>query len=123
MVRRFEKLPFFDERFINYGHNKIQWIEHLRYSGFEFNVLSHSYAVDIPHQSLLSRYRVRNRSEYSKTHLQELHSGKARTAWLYREFLYEIRHNQKDESRVLLCLPHGNPLRVVSVIDIEPYDS
>ena len=51
MVRRFEKLPFFDERFINYGHNKIQWIEHLRYSGFEFNVLSHSYAVDIPHQS------------------------------------------------------------------------
>ena len=108
MARRFEKTPLFDERFINYGHNKIQWIEHLRYAGFEFNVLSHSYAVDIPHQSSSTCCCMTDRSQYSKTHLQELHSGKARTAWLYREFLYEIRHNERDESRVLLCLPHGD---------------
>ena len=49
MVRRTEILPLFDERFINYGFNKVQWIENLRYLGFEFSVLSQAFAVDIPH--------------------------------------------------------------------------
>ena len=48
MVRRTEQLPLFDERFINYGFNKVQWIENLRYLGFEFSVLSQAFAVDIP---------------------------------------------------------------------------
>ena len=51
MVRRTEHLPLFDERFINYGFNKVQWIENLRYLGFEFSVLSQAFAVDIPHSS------------------------------------------------------------------------
>lgn len=51
MVRRTEQLPLFDERFINYGFNKVQWIENLRYLGFEFSVLSQAFAVDIPHSS------------------------------------------------------------------------
>ena len=51
MVRRTEILPLFDERFINYGFNKVQWIENLRYLGFEFSVLSQAFAVDIPHPS------------------------------------------------------------------------
>ena len=51
MVRRTEQLPLFDERFINYGLNKVQWIENLRYLGFEFSVLSQAFAVDIPHSS------------------------------------------------------------------------
>ena len=49
MVRRSEKLPLFDERFINYGFNKVQWIEHLRYLGYEYYILSRSFAFDIPH--------------------------------------------------------------------------
>ena len=51
MVRRTEILPLFDERFINYGFNKVQWIENLRYLGFEFSVLSQAFAIDIPHPS------------------------------------------------------------------------
>jgi hypothetical protein len=31
--------PFFDERFQNYGFNKIQWINHIRLLGFRFFVL------------------------------------------------------------------------------------
>jgi glycosyltransferase-like protein LARGE len=54
MVKRTEILPLFDERFINYGLNKVQWIETLRYLGFEYYVLSQSYAVDIPHGQLPS---------------------------------------------------------------------
>lgn len=50
MVRKTKELPLFEEKFINYGFNKVQWIEHLRYRGYEFHVLSHAYAVDMPHK-------------------------------------------------------------------------
>ena len=49
MVKYSKDMFLFDERFINYGFNKVQWIENLRYMGYEFYVLSHAYAVDIPH--------------------------------------------------------------------------
>ena len=49
MVKRSSILPQFDERFINYGFNKVEFIENLRYLGFEFSVLTQSYAIDIPH--------------------------------------------------------------------------
>ena len=37
--------------FINYGFNKVEWIENLRYLGYEFYVLNNGFAVDIPHKS------------------------------------------------------------------------
>ena len=49
MVRKTPDLPLFDERFINYGFNKVEWIENLRYLGYEYHVLSQVYAIDIPH--------------------------------------------------------------------------
>ena len=49
MVRKTPDLPLFDERFINYGFNKVEWIENLRYLGYESHVLSQAYAIDIPH--------------------------------------------------------------------------
>lgn len=49
MVKKTKDLPLFDERFINYGFNKVEWIENLRYRGYEFHVLSQSYAIDMPH--------------------------------------------------------------------------
>mgnify|MGYP004686284661 FL=1 len=48
-VKRSAKLPRFDERFVNYGKNKVQWIIHLRLLGYKYYVLSHSFAVDVPH--------------------------------------------------------------------------
>ena len=49
MVKRSPHLPAFDERFVNYGKDKISWIEHLRYTGYKFAVLKNAYAIDIPH--------------------------------------------------------------------------
>ena len=49
VVKRSEKLPQFDERFVNYGKNKVQWITHLRLLGYKYTVLSQSFAIDVPH--------------------------------------------------------------------------
>ena len=49
IVRKSDHLPLFDERFINYGYNKQQWVEHLRYIGYKFDQLVHGYGIDIPH--------------------------------------------------------------------------
>ena len=49
MVRKTTSLPRFDERFVNYGYNKVQWLEHLRFVGFDYAILTNGFAVDIPH--------------------------------------------------------------------------
>ena len=33
MVRRTEEMPMMSEIFVNYGFNKVQWIENLRFLG------------------------------------------------------------------------------------------
>ena len=33
MLKRSATTPLFDERFVNYGYNKVQLVEHLRYQG------------------------------------------------------------------------------------------
>ena len=49
MVRKTPSLPRFSERFINYGYNKVQWLEHLRFVGYDYQILTNGFAVDIPH--------------------------------------------------------------------------
>ena len=40
--------PLFDERFTGEGFSRIQYIEHLRLRGFEFNIISHSFGMILP---------------------------------------------------------------------------
>ena len=48
-MKKTARLPHFDERFVNYGKNKVQWIIHLRLLGYKYYVLSQSFAIDVPH--------------------------------------------------------------------------
>ena len=57
MVKRSSFLPKFDERFVNYGKDKISWIENLRYNGYLFAVITGSFAIDIPHPRSLYAQR------------------------------------------------------------------
>ena len=49
IVRYTPSTLLFDERFVNYGKNKVQWITHLRLLGYKFYVLSQSFAIDVQH--------------------------------------------------------------------------
>ena len=42
-------MPMFNELFFNYGRNKVEWIEHLRYIGYKFAILVQGFGVDVPH--------------------------------------------------------------------------
>lgn len=48
-IRRSEHMPIFNELFFNYGRNKVEWIEHLRYIGYKFAILVQGFGVDVPH--------------------------------------------------------------------------
>ena len=58
MVRYTKNTPLFHEKFINYGFNKVQYVEHLRAAGFSFFILNHAFAMDLPHpdSSFRSQY-------------------------------------------------------------------
>ena len=96
MVRRSNHLPLFDERFINYGYNKVQWIEHLRWIGYQFGVIAQSFATDIPHppsncaNTWNKLWEVKNNPNITM-----------RT--VYRKFLTELRTRTNDDSTVFVC--------------------
>lgn len=50
LLKRSPETPLFDERFVNYGYNKVQLIEHLRAMGYHFYILTQAFAMDIPHE-------------------------------------------------------------------------
>lgn len=50
MVRRNDSITRFHEGFINYGFNKISYVESLRLSGYSFYLASKMYAFDLPHR-------------------------------------------------------------------------
>ena len=45
------------------------------------------------------------RSNYAHRYMDGLRKGENGLYWLYRRLLYDMRYNEKDESRILLCLP------------------
>lgn len=92
ILKRSPATPVFDERFVNYGYNKIQLIEHLRHKGYSFLVLMNSYAMDMPHRMSSMR------SSFSKhEHEKDSMSG------LYVEFRKELQQKYGGQSSLALC--------------------
>ena len=96
MVRRSPSLPLFDERFINYGYNKVQWVEHLRWIGYQFALIIQSFAVDVPHPP----------SEYAKSWSKQWEAKENANITMrkvFRKFLTELRNHTNDDSTVFVC--------------------
>ena len=49
MVRYTESTVLFDERFVDYGCNKVQYIDNLRNIGYQFYLLTQAFAMDVIH--------------------------------------------------------------------------
>ena len=41
--------PLFYEDFVNYGYNKVQFVEHLRAANYRFYIMNNAFMVDLPH--------------------------------------------------------------------------
>ena len=57
MLRYTNTTLMFDERFVNYGCNKVQYIDHLRHQGVRFYVITKSFAMDILHHEYYKLYK------------------------------------------------------------------
>ena len=71
-------VPYYDERFVGYGWNKIQYIHHLRYMGFLLWVVPAGFLVHVPHAPSASleaftfnRLPARQAYQAFETELQE----------------------------------------------------
>ena len=104
MVRRTETLPMLNENFINYGFNKVEWIENLRYLGYEFYILSQSFAIDVPHELYDKAVDNDCRSTFAINYKQSFKDENPEMLKVYRRFLEKMRKEENDESRQVLCL-------------------
>lgn len=96
MVRRSAFLPLFDDRFINYGYNKVQWVETLRWLGFQFALATQSFAVDVPHPP----------SEFAQSWTKQWErkdNANITMRRVYRKYLTELRNRTNDDSTVFVC--------------------
>lgn len=86
----------FDERFKNYGYNKVQWVAHLRYSGYRFYVLGNDFAIDVAHPRYFYGLLIINRSEHQKHFLSTLKNEHVTLNQnLYGSFLSELLHHNR----------------------------
>lgn len=51
ILKKSSNLPYFDERFVNYGYNKVQWVANLRFMGYQFYV-GPEFGIDVAHPRL-----------------------------------------------------------------------
>ena len=89
VLRKTNNTPRFDERFVDYGYNKMQHMWHLLYEGYVFYILSNGYAMDMPHRE--SRFKARYRSRSNETRR------------LYIDFLYDKKWLKRRKQRERFC--------------------
>ena len=49
IVKHSPYTPMYDSRFIDYGFNKMSFIEKLRQMNFQMYILNNAFAIDYPH--------------------------------------------------------------------------
>ena len=100
IVRRSASLPRFDERFVNYGYNKVQWVANLRYAGYRFYVLGTDFAMDVAHPRWERREMVTRRSKLQVSFLNTMREKHViMNQDLYASFLNGLLKSRKSVTR------------------------
>lgn len=97
MVRKSSVLPEFNEQFFGYGKNKIQWISHLRYSGFLFYLMPVNFVIHAAHPVSLAKVAWKNADQQMNLRLQMDDT--------YRRFKKELLQQLgEDNIQTQICL-------------------
>lgn len=105
MVKRSSMLPAFDERFVNYGFNKITWLHHLIRRGYYFGVISRGFVMDLPHPESRWDGGLKCRSKLRQQYVDEWNSeGGSSMLRMYRQFMKELEE-EPDRTVVPICSP------------------
>ncbi|CAN0462058.1 unnamed protein product, partial [Ascophyllum nodosum] len=98
VVRKSAILPAFDERFTGYGKNKIQWINHLRYSGFSFYVMPVNFVIHAPHP------KSEAKTVWEKTGGGKQGKGNKVMDQIFESFMKELREEKGEEASTVTGL-------------------
>lgn len=85
----YENSIVFDNRFQNYGYNKVQLFEHLRAANYNFYILSQAFLMDLPHPEwgwgtgVMISSKLRKNYKYNKDELMKMMKK-------YRQFQKEL---------------------------------
>lgn len=93
LVRRNDSLTAFHEVFINYGFNKISFVEMLRREEYRFVLAGKVFAFDLPHLPYRLKKRVTISSRYQKSHATNTKSGNYLTNYYYTQGLLKRTKN------------------------------
>ena len=112
VLKKTPELPLFDPRFVNYGFNKIQWIEELRYKGYLFGVLSDAFAIDVPHERYFFSLLLMTRSRFAIDYIDQWKDkNKVVMKNLYDSFMEHLTTTVEDRSIVYLCEEAMKPIK------------
>ena len=111
MVKKSKDLPQFDERFVNYGFNKITWLHHLIRRGYYFGVISRCFVMDMPHPEYvflhLSSFIIMimiYSSGFRVNYHQNLHNGEEKTMRnVYNKVQLRFNERYKNTRRFPVC--------------------
>ena len=93
ILKRGANTPLFSELFYNYGYNKVELFEHLRAAGFQFYILNHAFAIDIPHPN----------SAFRNSYLEDATGLWTLMRRRYMVFLRKLNIQYSENSRFPIC--------------------
>ena len=85
IVYRNDSITQFYEGFVNYGFNKISYIETLRLDGYRFVVGGNFFAFDLPHYPLVCTSYLSRSSRFQKQHVNNRASISYMTNYYYMQ--------------------------------------
>lgn len=93
LLRYHPDTPLFDERFVDYGYNKVQLFEHLRAAGYTFYIWNSIFAMDLPHPD----------SSFRKAYISQIKGEYSDMREVYKQFQAELNLKYKFVQSSRIC--------------------
>lgn len=103
-LRYYPDMLLFDERFVNYGCNKVQFVDQLRLMGYDFYLLTRSFAMDLVHHESFCGMAFTISSSFRKSYLLYARAGLAgKMRKLCNVYMAKTEQVYVNKSHVGIC--------------------